>query len=257
MPMAQRIQHAGWPLHVWARRPGVTQPLADAGARVASSIAEVAEQVDLLSICVVADDDVLEVVGAAADGLRAGAMVAIHSTVLPATCVEVRDRLRGSSVDVLDAPVSGGAVAANAGRLVVMVGGEQAVFDRARPVFDSFGSSYLLGGLGCGQLMKLLNNAMLTAHLRLAYDAVQIATDLGLDPRVAEQVLQGGSGGSAAIQSMIRFRQLDLNHVRARLEKDVHHYQEVAGELPASAMVTRLSVELLDRLGDGTLLWSG
>ena len=92
-------------------------------------------------------------------GLAAGGVIAIHATVHPDTCRQVAARAVDVGVDVVDAPVSGGGVAAAEGKLLVMVGGDDAVVDRVRPVFATYADPVLhLGSLGSGQMAKLLNN---------------------------------------------------------------------------------------------------
>jgi 3-hydroxyisobutyrate dehydrogenase-like beta-hydroxyacid dehydrogenase len=251
LPMAVRIARAGWPLRVWARRPNVTAPAEALGAGVAGSMHDLAGTSELLGICVTTDDDVVEVVEAAYDGLCAGAIVVIHSTVLPETCAAVAARVAAQGAHVVDAPVSGGRTGAEAGTLAVMVGGDAATVERARPVFDSFGVTYHLGALGSGQRMKLLNNAMLAAHLRLAYDAVDLAGDLDLDLATAQEVLLNGSGGSAAMRSMLRFRTLDPAKVAANMAKDVDHFRAVVSGSIHADRVNRLAGELVAHLSAG------
>jgi 3-hydroxyisobutyrate dehydrogenase-like beta-hydroxyacid dehydrogenase len=218
---------------------------------MAASMPDLAATSELLGICVTADDDVVEVVEAACDGLRTDAIVAIHSTVLPETCTAVAARVAAAGTHVIDAPVSGGRTGAEAGTLAVMVGGDPAIVERARTVFDSFGVTYHLGALGSGQRMKLLNNGLLAAHLRLAYDAVDLAGDLGLDLATAQEVLLNGSGGSAAMRSMIRFRSLDPAKVAANMAKDVDHFRAVVGSSIHAERVNRLAAALVTHLAGG------
>jgi 3-hydroxyisobutyrate dehydrogenase-like beta-hydroxyacid dehydrogenase len=189
-----------------------------AGADVVGFAEELAAQSDLIGICVAADDDVLQVVDSLRGGLWPGSIVAIHSTVLPA------------------------------GTLSVMVGGDPVTFERVRPVFESFGSPQHLGPLDSGQVLKLLNNAMLMAHLRLAYDALELATTLGVESDLAREVLLQGSGGSAAMRTMIKFAEFDMIDVRSMLDKDFDHFREVISGMTAGRTIDRLGAELLDRL---------
>src|SRR5215218_10061985 len=107
--MAEMILGAGWPLHVWARRPETTEPFAKAGATVLASPAELGARCELVSVCVVADADVEQVVfdGGLLEAMQPGSVLAIHSTVAPATPRRVAEAASGRGVAVLDAPVSG------------------------------------------------------------------------------------------------------------------------------------------------------
>ena len=129
-----------------------------------------------------------------------------------------------------------------------MVGGDPVTFERVRPVFESFGSPQHLGQFDSGQILKLLSNAMLMAHLRLAYDALELATTLGVESDLAREVLLQGSGGSAAMRTMIKFAELDMIDVRSMLDKDFDHFREVISGMTAGRTIDRLGAEPLDRL---------
>jgi 3-hydroxyisobutyrate dehydrogenase len=254
--MAQRIIDAGYPTVLWARRAETLAPFASTAARTAGSPADLAAQADIVAICVVDDDDVSDVIqrpdGVAA-GLRPGAVVAIHSTIHPESCVRLGEALAAVGVSLIDAPVSGGGRAAAEGRLLVMVGGDEPAFERALPVLSTFGDPVrLLGPLGSGQLAKLVNNLLFTAGLSLAHDAVELGSALGLDVAALTAVLGSGSARSFALDTYTGLRQAGLSagtpgpdSVARLLRKDV----DIAGALAVarSAPVGRL-VEVADEL---------
>ena len=231
LPMAQMIERAGWPLTVWARRPETVEPFTGTAAEIAGSLVDLAVQCDVIGVCVRTDDDVREVVlgpGGLRSGVTDGSVVVIHSTVHPSSCEEIARELASVGVGVLDAPVSGSGPAALAKTLTVMVGGDRELFERVEPLFESYGAGFWLGPLGSGQRMKLLNNAVFMANLLLAYEAVDVAPQLGIDPESAEQVLGRSSGGSRALGIMARFREFpDLVRPRETLGKDLHHFDEL------------------------------
>ncbi|HKV19199.1 MAG TPA: NAD(P)-dependent oxidoreductase, partial [Mycobacterium sp.] len=159
-PMARRIVEGGYDLTLWARRPATLEPFSGTAAKVAQSPAELAAVSDLVCICVVGDDDVREVLHGESGllaGLAAGGIVAIHSTVHPDTCRKIADTAAAQGVSVIDAPVSGGAPAAEEGTLLVMVGGDEDIAERCRPVFATYADPIVhLGPLGSGQVTKML-----------------------------------------------------------------------------------------------------
>jgi len=232
-PMARRIIEAGYPVTLWARRPGTLEPFADTGAKTAGSPAELAAASDLVCVCVRDDADTEEVVDAALGGLAAGGVIAVHSTVHPDTCRRLAGRAQAAGVRLIDAPVSGGGPAAEAGRLLVMAGGDEETVAFCRPVFASYGDPIVhLGPVGAGQVTKLLNNAAFTAHLGVAVSLLALGQSLGVDqPRLAD-VIAHGSGNSFALQ-----RVADAGGTLARigehaghlLRKDVRLIAEVAG----------------------------
>jgi 3-hydroxyisobutyrate dehydrogenase len=202
-PMARRIAGAGYPLTLWARRPATLEPFADTSAKTASTPAELAANSDIIGLCVRNDDDIREVTSGengVLAGISPGAVIAVHSTVHPDTVNELDVLARVRSAFVVDAPVSGGEPAASAGRLLVMVGGQEELVERARPVFATYGDPVVhLGPLGAGQLTKLLNNTLFTAHLAVGASLLKLGRDLNVDSARLAEVLGHGSGESFAL----------------------------------------------------------
>lgn len=233
-PMARRIVDSGFPLTLWARRPTSLEPFAETSAAVAPSLGELGAASDVVGVCVVADRDVEEVLLGAQGvlaGMSPGGVVAIHSTVHPATCLRIAETAAAVGVAVIDAPVSGGGGAAAARALLVMTGGEDKDIERCRPVLETFGNPIVhLGPLGSGQMAKLLNNLVFTAQLSLAEDTFTFAASLGIDRAAMAQVLASGSGGSraAGIVAGAGFTASGMRHAAALLEKDVGIALEVA-----------------------------
>jgi len=202
-PMARRIVDSGLPLTLWARRPETLVPFADTPAKTASTPAELAANSDVIGLCVRDDNDIEQVVSGedgVLAGVTAGAIIAVHSTVHPETVRALAARAAKKGAFVVDAPVSGGQPAASAGRLLVMVGGEEEHVRRARPVFASYGDPVVhLGPLGAGQVTKLLNNTLFTAHLAVGASLLALGRDLSVDPAALARVIGHGSGESFAL----------------------------------------------------------
>lgn len=234
-PMARRIVEGGYDLTLWARRPATLEPFADTAAKTAQSPAELAAASDLVSLCVVGDDDVREVLtgeNGVLAGLAAGGIVAIHSTVHPDTCRELATSAAGQGVSVIDAPVSGGAPAVEEGQLLVMVGGETDVVERCRPVFATYADPIVhLGPLGSGQVAKILNNLLFTANMGSAVSALELGEALGIPRDRLGEVVTRGSASSRALSSIAalggRTDQL-ASIAGALLQKDVRHAASLA-----------------------------
>ena len=203
-PMARRIIEAGYPVTLWARRPGTLEPFAGTGAKTAGTPAELAAASDLVCLCVTADADVEEVIageGGVLAALGEGGVIAVHSTVHPDTCRRLAAEAATRGIRLIDAPVSGGAPAASAGRLLVMAGGDEPTVEFCRPVFASYGDPVVhLGPLGAGLVTKLLNNVLFTAHLGTAASLLSLGSSLGVDPARLAGVISHGSGNSFALQ---------------------------------------------------------
>ena len=201
-PMARRIIEDGFPTTLWARRPESLEPYDGTGAAYAADRRALGAASDVLCLCVIGDADVDEVLrgddGAIA-GMAPGGIVMIHSTVHPDTCRRLQADF--PELHFVDAPVSGGGHMAAAKTLLVMVGGDDDVVERCRPVLNTFANPLVhLGGFGAGQAAKLLNNALFTAHLGLAASTFGIAGALGVDLHALTTVLSAGSGRSYAAE---------------------------------------------------------
>jgi 3-hydroxyisobutyrate dehydrogenase-like beta-hydroxyacid dehydrogenase len=236
-PMAGRLIKAGHPVVLWARRPEALAPFAAAGAQTASSIAELGARCDLVGVCVLTDADVRQVCDQLFPAMRPGGLVAIHATTLPDTCLALAKAAAANGLSLIDAPVSGGPHAAEAGALTAMVGGDKADLEAARPVFASFAKLIIhLGDVGAGQRAKLVNNALLAAHLGLAHHALAASTALGIDRAAMIELVKSSTGRSfgfelyAGLPEPAAFLQGAL-----LLTKDVRLLGEVIGETASYA----------------------
>jgi len=254
-PMARRIVDAGYQTTLWARRSQTLDAFADTPAQVASSLPEMGAASDLVGICVVNDSDVRTVLlgpDGILSGMAAGGIIVVHSTVSPATCREIADVARAQRVAIIDAPVSGGGRAASIGKLLVMVGGDVADVARATPVMATFGDPVLhIGPLGSGQLAKLINNALMTAHLGLADDAHRVAVSLNLDPVALGLALAQGSGASYSLNVRNQMSQglNDFGYARL-LRKDIDILAAVAVDAGADlGILGSTADQVLNQLG--------
>jgi 3-hydroxyisobutyrate dehydrogenase-like beta-hydroxyacid dehydrogenase len=243
-PMARRIIDVGFPMTLWARRPDTLEPFAGTHAVVADSPAKLAAVCDLVCLCVRDDADV-EAVTLGPDGvlagLRPGGVIAVQSTVHPDTCLRLADAATTRAAGrVVDAPVSGGGTAAEAGRLLVMVGGDEDTVAYCRPVFASYGDPVVhLGPLGAGQVTKLLNNAAFTAHLGIADSLLALGRALGVDPGRLGEVVLHGSGRSFALDRVASAGgTLDriAGHAGHLLDKDVRLVIDLVNTADASSV---------------------
>lgn len=239
-PMARRIVEGGYETTLWARREASLEPYADTAAKTASSPAELAAASDLVCLCVVGDDDVREVLGGengVLAGLSPGGIVAIHSTIHPDTCRELSETAAAQGVSVIDAPVSGGGPAAAEGTLLVMVGGEEEVVDRCRPVFATYADPIVhLGPLGSGQVTKILNNLLFSANLGSAITTLELGDALGVPRDKLCEVLNRGSAVSKALGSIAVFGGTleGLAPIAGGLlQKDVRHAASLAAHASA------------------------
>lgn len=250
--IARRIIDAGFPTTVWARREEAVIPFVEAGANKASSIAALGAAVDLAGICVLDDAGVASICESLIPAMRAGSILAVHSTISPQHCEELAARCAIAGIGFLDAPVSGGRVAAEAGTLTVMCGGSEETLTGARPVFDSFAALVvLLGESGSGQRAKIVNNALLAANLGMAHAAIGIGEGLGIDRAALARLIGQSSGRSYAMEV---YGRLPAPGAFARggplLEKDIGLLRDMAeGSADAEALYRAAEPFLTAALG--------
>jgi len=236
-PMAERILASGFGLRVWSRRAEALAPLRAAGAAVAADLALVAEDVDIVGLCVTNDAATIEVASSVLPNMPPGSTLLVHSTVHPQTCRDLAAVAAVGGVTLLDAPVSGGAAAARAGTLTVMVGGDAAALLACRPVLESFASTILrLGDVGAGQTAKLVNNALMAANLALAHEAISLASSLGIERDAMNRIVQASSGRSFAHSLYASLPDLQaFAGGAALLDKDTNILGDVAARAGCSA----------------------
>lgn len=191
-PMAERLVAGGLATTVYDLAPEPVAALVAAGAAAAGSPRELAARSDVVGVCVRDDADV-RAVCEGPDGLLAGAapgaVVAIHSTVLPATVRALGEAAARRGVGVLDACMTGGAAGAARGTLTYMVGGEAEHLERCRPVLETSAKKIVhTGPLGSGCTAKLCNNLMTYLAWTSAYEATRLARATGLPQEVLEEV---------------------------------------------------------------------
>jgi 3-hydroxyisobutyrate dehydrogenase len=231
-PMARRIVEAGYPLILWARRPEALAAFADTKASTAPSIADLAAHCDHVGICVFDDSGVRDVCGVLLPAMRPGSIVAIHSTILPDTCLDLARQAEARGIALIDAPVSGGGHGAAAGTLTIMVGGTPEALAQARPVFETFaGLISHLGNVGAGQLAKLVNNTLMAANMGVADAALAAGAKLGIERGALAELINASSGRSYGFAVRARFANPAMFRGGAKLlSKDVALLGTVLGD---------------------------
>jgi 2-hydroxy-3-oxopropionate reductase len=203
-PMAHNLLKAGYPLTVFNRSCAPMEELAIAGARLANSPLEVAQQSDVVLTCVSDSPDV-EAVVLGENGILAGAAPGMlyidNSTIAPATARQVYTALKTKGVDALDAPVSGGDIGAQQGTLSIMVGGDEAAFSRALPILQAIGKTIIhVGAAGAGQVTKACNQIVVALTVQAVAEALTLAQKSGVDPAKVRDALLGGFAQSRVLE---------------------------------------------------------
>lgn len=205
-PMARNLVKAGYELVVHNRsRVAVDELVAESDTvTAASSPREVAQEVKTV-ITMLPDSPDVQAVVFGDDGLLGamgnGSLLVDMSTIAPATAIEVSKALAERGATALDAPVSGGDKGAIAGTLSIMVGGEAADFDRAKPIFEAVGKTIVhVGATGAGQTVKACNQVVVALNYAAVSEALVLGSKAGVDPEKIIEVLNGGLAASRVLE---------------------------------------------------------
>ena len=226
-PMAEAISQAGFELHVWARRPQSFDAISRAKYLRHDSLESLAVIVDVLSLCLRDDEDIWSLIRQRRlIEMLTGSIVVNHGTGDPTENEHIGAFLAQSGIKYLDAPVSGGRAGAVARTLTTLVGGDAQEFARCRELFETFSRKVAhMGGVGAGQLTKLLNNAMTMTNLKNAVDVFRLAKNLGIDTRQLYEVITVSSGSSAVLQSVgSQISSKTAVHIQSLMRKDIEHF---------------------------------
>lgn len=269
-PMARNLQASHGPIAVWNRTAEKALSLAALGAMVASEPREAAMPVTLT---VLPDLVHVESLLEGENGLLAGwreagitrPVLVVHGTVSPVAVERfAADLAKKHGVTVIDAPLSGGTIGAEAGALSVMIGGDRMVAETLLPLFSCIGHTVrYLGGSGSGALAKACNQIVVAGTIAAVSEAMLLARSAGLDLEIVQELLQGGLARTAVLeQKGEKWMTEDFAAGGSAVNqlKDLRFITEAAGAnglvLPATEAVTGLFERMIAN-GDGELDHSG
>lgn len=203
-PMAGHLLKSGMRVLAYNRSPDKAQAWQTrfAQGETRTSLAQLASEVDVVSLCVGNDADVRETVGAMLPHLRAGAVILDHTTTSSALAQEMHALCATRDVQFLDCPVSGGQAGAENGKLTIMCGGDAATFERVRPVLSLY-SQYQrhFGASGAGQGAKMVNQILVVNVLQGLAEGITLGKALGLDIEALVDTLKRGAANSWQLEN--------------------------------------------------------
>lgn len=204
--MAGHLLTAGHPLTVYNRTKSKAQPLLDRGAQWAETPGDVAAASDTLITIVGYPEDVRAIYlgeNGIIQNAKADSLLIDMTTSSPALAREIFDAARGKGASALDAPVSGGDIGAREARLSIMVGGETAAFERAKPVFETIGKNIIYQGpAGSGQHAKMCNQVSIAAAMISISESMAYAKKSGLNPETVLESISSGAAGSWSLSNL-------------------------------------------------------
>jgi 3-hydroxyisobutyrate dehydrogenase-like beta-hydroxyacid dehydrogenase len=251
-PMARNLLRAGHEVAVWSNTAAKARKLADAEkGKFCATPKEVAEKADVLFVCVgdtgMAKDVILGANGII-KGVRSGSVVIDCSTIGVSASRHIGEALKATGVDFLDAPVTGSTPGAEGGNLTLMIGGDEAVFNRIRPLLEPLGKKiYFCGGAGMGLQAKLTQNLVLSNILMAFNEGMVLATKGGVDPKLMLEILDNSAAKSGLISYKAPFilaRDFTTNFSVKWMDKDIGLMLENGQELGVPLILTGLTRQL-------------
>lgn len=257
IPCAGHLMQAGHKLHIWARTPDKVKSLLDHGAVMCSSPADMAGKVEMLFTNLTDTPDVREVLlgnNGIIYGAKPGMVVLDMSTISATATREMAKELKARGVDFVDAPVSGGTVGAQNASLTIMVGADEAVFEKVKPVLACMGKTVTrIGDIGAGQVAKSCNQMIITVTLMGVSEAFNLAEKLGVDPAKVREALMGGFAGSKIME--IHAQRMISNDYTPGFKtnlhiKDMHIAESMARELGLDIPASLMGMDLLEKTAE-------
>lgn len=221
--MATNVAKAGYLSGVYNRTSNKAELFADKHSlTVYQKPAQLAAVVDVVLICVSADQDVLEIIKQISPTLKPGSVVVDLSTVSSDTAKHAAEILAAKQVEFLDAPVSGGVEGAKKGTLAIMVGGKQETLERVRPILDVMSQRIThLGSIGYGQATKAVNQIMAAGINQAVTEALAFAQAQNLPMEQVIEVISGGAAGNWFLQH--RGLSMSQNSFQPGFKLALHH----------------------------------
>jgi len=253
-PMAKNLINAGYKLVVYDKFAKFDD-LVSLGAEGAVSSKEVASKSEIIITMLPNSPQVKEAIlgaGGVIEGLKKETIVVDMSSIAPEACREVGAVIAEKNAAFLDAPVSGGEPNAVDGTLSIMVGGDEAAFEKVKPILEKMGSSVVLvGPPGSGNVVKLANQIITAVSLAGISEAFTLASKAGIDPQTVFDAIKDGLAGSAIMNAKIP-KILEGNFKPGfRLElhaKDLQNALDTAHDLGVPLLLTAPVMEIMQAL---------
>ena len=259
--MASNIQKAGYPMVVFDIQEGATRPFLERGARLASSPAEVARLSEVTFTSLPGPKEVDEVATGPEgilEGIREGSVYVDLSTSRPTLIRQIEPMFRRKGAHVLDAPVSGGKSGAASGNLAVMVGGDQEIFQRIKPLLDSFGDKvFYAGAIGAGSIAKLVHNMIGHGVRQAIAEGLTLGVKAGVDAESLWECVRRGALGRMSVlheavpQKLLRDDFDTVGFGMALARKDIGLATELGREydvpMPIANLAEQIAIQAMNR----------
>lgn len=259
--MSANIQRAGYQLVIFDVREEMTRPLLEGGARLGNSPADVAQRSDVTFSSLPGPKEVEAVAlgsEGVLEGIRPGSVYVDLSSSRPTLIREIEPKFRQKGAYVLDAPVSGGKSGAASGNLAVMVGGDKEIFERIKPILDSFGDKvFYAGDIGAGSICKLVHNMIGHSVRQAIAEGLTLGVKAGVEPEAVWECMRRGSLGrmrilhEGLVRTMFRGEFEPASFALSLAYKDISLATELAKEydvpMPITTLAEQITLQAMNR----------
>ncbi|MBI5084550.1 MAG: NAD(P)-dependent oxidoreductase [Acidobacteria bacterium] len=251
-PMARHLLEAGHRVALWSHTASKAQELAAKGdALVCQSPKQVAENADIIFLCVGDTDMSAKVTlgeGGLIEGVKPGSVVADCSTVAPSYARRAAESLSAKGAHFLDAPVTGSKPGAEGGTLTFMVGGDEAIYEKVKPLMELMGKRfYYCGGTGLGLHAKLTQNLILSNLLQAFNEGLVLATKAGVDAELMLDILENSAAKSGIVSFKAPYvfrRDFSTNFSVRWMHKDIGLMLDTGNEMGVPLPLTALTQQV-------------
>ncbi len=252
-PMAGHLKAKGFDVTVYNRTTAKAEAwVAQHGGAMAATVAGAVANADMVMMCVGNDRDLTEVGNAAIAAMKPGTILVDHTTASADVARTLNGIAKTRGIGFIDGPVSGGQAGAEKGQLTVMCGGDQATFDKSKPVIDSYAkATTLMGESGAGQLTKMVNQICIAGLVQALSEGLAFAEKAGLDGNLVLDVISKGAAQSWQMENRGRTmlkREFNFGFAVDWMRKDLGICLEEArrngAKLPLTAAVDQFYAEI-------------
>ncbi len=254
-PMCRNLMKAGHELVVYDVNSANMEAIVKDGARAAASSEEVAKQCQIIITMLPNSPHVKSAVlgeKGVLSGARENSVLIDMSSIAPAASREIKTACDKKHIAMLDAPVSGGEPKAVDGTLSIMVGGEEAVFEKMKPILLSMGSSAIYcGEIGAGNMAKLVNQVIVAGNIAVCAEAFMLAKKSGISLELVFQAIRGGLAGSTVMEAKVPMMLAHNFEPGFRIDlhiKDLNNAIETGHDAGSPMILTSIVMEMLEQL---------
>jgi len=200
LPMAKNIAKHNYPLVVWNRSAKNLKKVNKQKTEVCQNLINLPNQCQVIIMMLANDEVCLEIAKEINKKIKKGQILIDMSSTKQKTAIEIEKKIKSKGGYFLDAPVSGGTLAAETGKLAIMVGGEKKIFEKTKNLLKSMGTVTYVGKTGSGQVAKLANQAIVGITIGAVSEALILAESAGADPKAVRKAIKNGFAGSPILE---------------------------------------------------------